>query len=78
MRHSYDAMIANGATIELVWKDMEALVGDGLVKVIGVSNMGPSDLKRIPAIALINLLINQMKPLLTSASEIGSQSAMEA
>ncbi|KAI8814482.1 NADP-dependent oxidoreductase domain-containing protein [Cladochytrium replicatum] len=56
-----EVMIAKGATIESVWKNMETLVDDGLVKSIGVSNFRPSDLKRILAIARIKPVMNQVE-----------------
>lgn len=59
--HAPLAFLNPNLSIETVWREMESLVEEGLVKKIGVSNFRVSDLEELLAICRIPPYINQIE-----------------
>ncbi|MEW5307601.1 MAG: hypothetical protein WDW36_009983 [Sanguina aurantia] len=53
--------LPEGASLEGVWRQMEACVGEGLVRSIGVSNFRTSDLEELLTFARIRPVVNQVE-----------------
>jgi diketogulonate reductase-like aldo/keto reductase len=51
----------SSASLEAIWREMEALVHEGLVRFIGVSNFRICDLERLMSIATIPPFMNQVE-----------------
>jgi diketogulonate reductase-like aldo/keto reductase len=59
--HCPPAFKENSAALETIWREMEALVDEGLVRFIGVSNFRVCDLEQLISIAKIPPFINQIE-----------------
>ena len=59
--HAPIEFVNSNLNIEPIWREMESLVDQGLVKKIGVSNFRASDLDQLIAISRIRPYINQVE-----------------